>query len=111
MTDPFSDYCLEQLEGLGRVTAKAMFGGHGLYLGPVFFGIVFRGKLYFKTDEETRAAYVERGMEPFRPSKKQTLRTYYEVPGEVLEKASEAVLWAGRAVASRPVRKRRASRL
>jgi hypothetical protein len=50
-------------------------------------------------------------MEPFRPSEKQTLRTYYEVPGEVLEKPAEAVLWAGRAVASRRVRKRRASRL
>jgi DNA transformation protein len=101
MPDSFKDYCLEQLEGLGHVSARAMFGGHGLYQGPVFFGIVFRGKLYFRTDAKSRAAYTERGMEPFRPSKTQTLRNYYEVPAEVLEKAEEAVRWAGLAVGSR----------
>lgn len=104
--DAFKDYCLEQLEGLGRVTARAMFGGHGLYFGAVFFGIVFRGKLYFRTDGDTRTAYVEQGMEPFRPSETQTLKTYYEVPGEVLEKAEDAVRWAGQAVVSRPARSR-----
>jgi DNA transformation protein len=104
MSDSFKDYCLEQLEGLGPVHARAMFGGHGLYLGPAFFGIVFRGRLYFKTDEASRAAYIERGMQPFRPSRTQTLKNYYEVPPEVLEKAAELVRWAREAAGARPKR-------
>ena len=34
-----------------------MFGGYGLYAGEVFFGIVANGRLYFKTDDETRGRF------------------------------------------------------
>ena len=34
-------FVLEQLSGLGRVRAKRMFGGLGLYLDETFFGLVF----------------------------------------------------------------------
>ncbi len=74
-----------------------MFGGQGLYHGEIFFGIIHDGRLYFKTDGESRKEYVERGMEPFRPSEKQTLTSYYEVPVEILEDDEALTLWALRA--------------
>ena len=75
-----------------------MFGGHGLYRGAVFFAIVHRGRLYFRTDDASRPDFAARGMAPFTPGPGQTLRNYYEVPADVLEDPGEAVRWARTAV-------------
>ena len=92
------EFVLDQLAELRGVTCRAMFGGFGLYRKETFFGIIHRGRLYFKTDDRTRAAYVARGMKPFRPNSKQTLKTYYEVPVEILEDAQQLVDWATQAI-------------
>ena len=90
----FKDFVLDQLGDLPALACRAMFGGYGLYAGAVFFGIIFRGKLYFKTSDETRARYLRCRMKPFRPSATQTLKTYYEIPAEVLEDAEALAAWA-----------------
>jgi DNA transformation protein len=96
--DSFKDFVLDQLSGLGGVACRSMFGGYGLYRSEVFFGIIHKGRLYFKTDETNRAAYRERGMKPFRPNRKQTLTSYYEVPVEIVEDQDQLVAWAERSV-------------
>lgn len=92
--DSFASYVLDQLAGLDGLGCRAMFGGHGLYLGPTFFGILSGGRAYLKTDAQTAADYVRLGMRPFRPSERQTLNSYYEVPADVLENAAELRRWA-----------------
>ena len=92
--ESFKDFVLDQLSALEGLSGRAMFGGFGIYAGEAFFAIVFEGRLYFKTDAQTRPAYVERGMEPFRPSAKQSLTSYYEVPLEVVEDAAQLAVWA-----------------
>ncbi|NIQ02265.1 MAG: competence protein TfoX, partial [Nitrospinaceae bacterium] len=92
--DSFKEFVVEQLEGLGAVTCRAMFGGYGLYHRELFFGILHGGALYFKTDGQSRPAYEACGMKPFRPSDKQTLKNYYEVPPDILEDADRLVEWA-----------------
>ncbi|GMT42765.1 MAG: hypothetical protein IEMM0002_1176 [bacterium] len=93
--DSFRDFVLDQLGG-GSVTCRAMFGGHGLYRRGKFFGIIHKGKLYFKTGGKTRNEYIEHGMKPFRPNEKQTLKNYYEVPAEIIENPEELLNWASR---------------
>jgi DNA transformation protein and related proteins len=95
--DGFKDFVLDQLSGLRGVTCRAMFGGYGLYQNDVFFGIIHKSRLYFKTDETSRAAYRKRGMKPFRPNAGQTLKTYYEVPVEIVEDADQLITWAKQA--------------
>ena len=95
----YLDYVLEQMGELGPVTSRAMFGGQGLYLGEQFFAILYRDRLYFKTDDASRAEYEARGSEPFRPNRRQTLKTYWEVPADVLEDPDLLVDWARDAVA------------
>lgn len=106
----FLEFVLDQLHGLRALESRAMFGGHGLYQGPVFFAIVHRGRLYFRVGDATRAAYEARGMKPFRPGPSQTLKSYYEVPADVLEDAAEVAGWARAAVASGAASKSRARR-
>lgn len=94
----FKDYILDQLNGLPNVRCKAMFGGFGLYLNEDFFGIIHQGILYFKTGKDTRKTYIDKGMGPFKPSQKQTLKNYYQVPTEILEDQDSIQEWALKAV-------------
>ncbi|HSD60273.1 MAG TPA: TfoX/Sxy family protein [Burkholderiales bacterium] len=98
--ESFAAFVLDQLAGLDGVSARRMFGGHGLYREAVFFGIVHDGRLYFRTDEASRADFQARGMRPFRPNPKQTLKNYFEVPVEVIESPRRLREWALRAVAA-----------
>jgi DNA transformation protein len=96
----YLDYLLGQLHGLGGVEARRMFGGLGLYSRGTFFGLLYKERLYFKTDDSTRPEYEARGSEGFRPraNLKNMKMTYYTVPAEVLEDEDELVAWAKKAV-------------
>lgn len=98
--DSFKDFVFDQLSGLPGLRFKAMFGGHGLYAGEKFFGILMDGRIYFKTDGRTRPLYERHGMGPFiyRKARRTMTIRYYEVPPEILENASEFVAWARRAM-------------
>ena len=96
--DSFKDFVLDQLGEMPELRGKAMFGGYGLYQRATFFGIIHKGRLYFKTNDVTQALYRARGMHPFRPNAKQTLTQYYEVPTDVLEDSDHLIVWARSAV-------------
>ena len=94
----FVTFVLEQLRDMEGLGCRAMFGGHGLYAGPTFFGILYGARLYLKTGEPTVAEYAIRGMGPFRAGATQVLKTYYEVPADVLENGERLREWAAAAV-------------
>lgn len=96
---PFKDFVLDQLAALPGVEARPMFGGHGLYCDDAFFGVLFKGRIYLKTSPSTRVEYARRGMKPFRPSAKQSLKRYYEVPPDILEDRERLVEWTHAALA------------
>jgi DNA transformation protein and related proteins len=98
--DSFKEFVVDSLMRLDAVRCKAMFGGHGFYLGDRFFGIIYRGRLYFRTDDRSRAAYVERGAQPFRPRTGQGLMMYYEVPADIVDDPDLLTEWARRAAAT-----------
>src|SRR2546421_383285 len=56
-TEAFRSFVLDQLEEIGDVTPRSMFGGVGLYHRGVFFGIIARDVLYLKVDEGNRSDY------------------------------------------------------
>ena len=96
-TDSFREYVLEQLAAIDGLRCRRMFGGHGLYCGERFFGIVYDGRLYFKTSPGNLPDYLSRGCAVFAPSEKQVLKNYREVPVEILENAENLTHWAKRA--------------
>jgi DNA transformation protein len=112
VTNDYLQYVLEQLQALGQVTSRRMFGGVGLYHDGRFFGIIMRDTLYFKVNDGNRDDYESRGMEPFRPypDKPHSSMTYYAVPADVLEDAEECVAWGRKAAAIAAVAPRPRSR-
>jgi DNA transformation protein len=98
------DRLLEALDGL-PVRARAMFGGYGFYMEDAFFAVVSDGRLYFRTDDESREAYRARGMQALqprhRPRGKRTVDRNFEVPPDVLDDATLLREWAMRAAGAR----------
>jgi DNA transformation protein len=96
-TDSLRDFVTDQLR-LPGLECRSMFGGYGLYSNERIFGILFKGRLYFKTNATTRSTYEQRGMKPFRPNVRQRLNSYYEVPADVIEDAPTLTAWATHAL-------------
>lgn len=97
----YLQYVLDQLQRLGDVSSRRMFGGVGLYCGEFFFGLIDDDTLYLRVDDSNRAEYTARGAAQFRPYKDrpQLSMNYYDVPPEVLDDARQLAEWARRSVA------------
>jgi len=117
---PVAEFIVDQLRDWAPVTARRLFGGWGIYNGPVMLGLVSRDTIYFRVDERNRPDYeaatakafvhaarkragVEAGPQPFRyamPNGKTIEMAYYEVPADVLESPDELAQWAAKAHAA-----------
>jgi DNA transformation protein len=86
----------EVFERFGRVSARRMFGGHGIFHEGRMFGLVSGERLYLKTDEENRAQFEAKGLAPFEYMRagKLTPTSYVEAPPEIYEDREEAARWA-----------------
>lgn len=99
VNEGFKDYVVDQLEQLGSVTVKKMFGGAGIYYDGFIFGLLADDVLYFKVDDSNRLDYEQNGMEPFQPfADKPMVMPYYEVPVEILENKKQLSDWARKAL-------------
>jgi DNA transformation protein len=98
-SEEYIDYILGQLSDMGTVTHRRMFGGAGLYLSGLFFGLIDDDILYFKVDDTNRAAYTDAGMEPFRPYGPGSYSmSYFQVPEAVIEDPERLAAWGMNAV-------------
>jgi DNA transformation protein and related proteins len=99
VSSSYKTYVLDQLRVVGKVTARSMFGGVGLYHEGLFFGLIADDTLYLKVDDSNRSDYERSGCGPFRPYGDDSYSMhYYELPAPVLEDAGELRIWAGKAI-------------
>ena len=92
----FSDFIVEQLEPIGPVQVKRMFGGAGLYLDGTIFAILADDVLFLKVDDANDADFEAESMpvfDPFDDGKRQ-IRSYRECPARLLEDTDELCQWA-----------------
>ena len=99
-----------QLEDLGTITARPMFGCTGLYADGLFFAILDGDATFFKVATSNRAEFDARDMPAFQPPGRPCAMSYRQVPDDVAFDAHELVAWARRALeAARQQPKRRAT--
>ena len=63
--DSFRDRVMTDLEPLGDIRARAMFGGYGIFEDGDMFGLMSGSVLFFKIGEGNRAAFEAVGAEQF----------------------------------------------
>ncbi len=99
--DDYIHYLLDMLAPLGEVRARRMFGGHGIFIEDLMFGLVVNDELYFKVDAHTRQTYASRGLEAFSyMSKDRSVSlSYFAVPEEALEDSNMLCDWGRDAIA------------
>jgi DNA transformation protein len=99
VSDEFVAFVVEQLAGWGAVSVRRMFGGAGLYREGTMFAVIADDVAYLKVDDSNRGDFLRVGSAPFEPYPdkiKTTIRTYYEIPADVLENPDELARWAER---------------
>lgn len=98
----YLDYLLESLAPLGRVVAKRMFGGTGLFLDGLMFAIVIDDQLWLKADDRNRAEFTALDLPPFTYQRqgKATALSYYRAPDEALDAPHALLPWARSAFAA-----------
>ena len=92
----FVDYLLENLDCLGQARARAMFGGFGIYLDNLMFGLVADDELYLKSDGEIDAYFDEQQLPHFEYCKqgKTFKMSYRRAPEAMLDDPEEFAKWA-----------------
>jgi len=100
VSETFKAYVLDQLETLGDVASKSMFGGVGLYCRGMFFGIIAADVLYLKVDDTNVCDYERAGSKPFSPyAHRAGSMRYWAVPTAILESSSDLASWAKASIA------------
>ena len=83
----FRDEVVNQLNRVAPVSARAMFGGYGLYCEGVMFALIADEALYFKVDAGNQERFADAGMGPFiydRNGKTATM-SYHQLPTAVYD--------------------------
>ena len=98
----FADYCCELLSGVGKPTAKRMFGGFAVYVEDVSIAWLLdlnkdnNAKLFLKASDETRAQYEAAGCQRFVYDMKGVPKSvnYYTAPDDAMESPDAMLPWA-----------------
>ena len=99
----FVDYIQEMLGNARPVSARAMFGGYGVYREGLMCALVADDTLYLKTDDANRGEFEQAGSEAFVFTAKdgtQTTMSYWQLPESALEDADELAHWMDSAMAA-----------
>ena len=101
------------LDDVGKVTTRAMFGGHGVYLDGALIGVVIEEGLYLKVDSETRLHFEAAGSQPYvyLGHEQPITMSYWSVPDEAMDSPQAMRPWAQLAYAAalrkKPSKRRR----
>ena len=96
-SEGFAEFLRDQLAPLGRVTMRRMFGKTGVFCDGVMLGMVADDTLYFRVDDDNRAAFKEAESSPPLNYEKQGRTidlSFWRAPERLLDEPDELVTWA-----------------
>jgi DNA transformation protein and related proteins len=93
----FAAYVVDLLQGVGPVYSRRMFGGFGLFLQGLMFGLITDNTLYLKVDDEIRADFDELGLQAFSYLKQgKTKLSYFQAPEEAMDNPELMSEWGSK---------------
>lgn len=98
-----AEFIRELFQPFGAVSVRRMFGGAGLFVEGVMFGLVSGGEIYLKADATTVTWFKRESCGPFEFSTKhgkRALTSYWRLPDRLYDDADELAQWARQALAA-----------
>lgn len=84
---------VDDLQALGEVTSRRMFGGLGIYMGRTMFALVdSHGGTFLRVDDESRPRFEAAG------SARHATMPYFSIPPAVRQSPQKLLSWAGSAL-------------
>jgi DNA transformation protein and related proteins len=102
-SDGFAEFLREQLAALGPITMRRMFGKTGVFCDGLMLGMVRDNTLYFRVDEDNRAAFKEAEcVPPLDYEKKGGVidLSFWRAPERLFDEPDELAAWARLALAA-----------
>jgi DNA transformation protein len=102
-SNDFAEFLRDQLAPLGRITVRRMFGKTGVFCDGFMFGMVRDNTLYFRVDDDNRAAFKEAAsFPPLNYDKKGGTidLSFWRAPERLFDEPDELVSWARAALAA-----------
>ena len=96
-SDSFAEFLRDQLAPLGRVTLRRMFGKTGVFCDGLMLGMVADDTLYFRVDDQNRAAFKEAQSFPHLNYAKQGRTidlSFWRAPERLMDEPDELLSWA-----------------
>ncbi len=83
----FADYVVELMSEWATVSARKMFGGHGIYRDGMMFALIVEDELFFKADAFNVAQFKSEDSHPFTYQSKTRIVevSYWSAPPACLE--------------------------
>ena len=96
VSDGLRDLLIEHLAVLGPVHIRRMFGGGGVYLDGIMFGLISDDVLYLKADDGNRPMFEAEGLGPFvyTGQSKPVTMSYWRAPERLLDEPDEMIVFA-----------------
>ncbi len=102
-SESFSEFLREQLAPLGHVTTRRMFGKTGVFCDGLMLGMVTDDTLFFRVDDENKAAFREAESVPplnYGKSGRTIDLAFWRAPERLFDEPDELVAWARLALAA-----------
>ncbi|MCO5130591.1 MAG: TfoX/Sxy family protein [Xanthobacteraceae bacterium] len=96
-SDSFAEFLCEQLSPLGRITMRRMFGKTSVFCDGVMLGMVRDDTLYFRVDDDSKAAFQEAAaFPPLNYAKKSGTidLAFWRAPERLFDDPDEFLAWA-----------------
>jgi DNA transformation protein and related proteins len=91
----FVEHALDLVSGVGRVEARRMFGGHGVFSRGVMFGLLDDDELFLRVDGETEGRFADAGCRRWvYPGNTALSMSYFRPPDEAHEDPEAMEPWA-----------------
>ena len=102
-SEGFAEFLRDQLAPVGRISMRRMFGKTGVFCDGVMLGMVTDNTLYFRVDDENRAAFQEAAaFPPLNYQKKGSSidLSFWRAPERLFDEPDELITWARAALAA-----------
>ena len=93
----FAEFLSDQLAPLGHITLRRMFGKTGVFCDGLMLGMVTEDTLYFRVDEQNRAAFKEAEAAPplsYAKGGRLIDLAFWRAPERLMDEPEELLSWA-----------------